>query len=358
MTSFFGGASSKTKLVDPRTEEQKRLLQELVSQIDSDFATGAPAFTEEFPGIQPGQATSLAALEQAVLGNGETGSGTATNRSSNIALQKMLETGGGFDPDAFSQYFDQAVQAPALESFRENILPNISRGTAQSGFFGSARREADLKGQEELIDALTQARAAGQYNAREAGLNRVLQASGLAQSSRAGDIDAMTRLFGAETVSRDVLTQQYEAKRQEFTRQLDELYRRLGLIFGVSTAQTLIPTTTQKAGGLGRDLLGPSAQAGGAIGSALIVASSREFKDITDSVDSDKIMAGMENLPIARWKYKGDTTEHIGTFAEDFSKAFDTQKGKTISVIDAIGVLIASNQAQIRRLKALEKKNA
>jgi flagellar motility protein MotE (MotC chaperone) len=244
---LFSSDKEKTKVIDPRTREQQQLLKEVIGMITGQLRGPQPAFTEEAPGFQPSQQSSLAALEQIAMGGGP---GGEAYQASGAALTNLLKTAGGGDPTAFNEYFNQAVQAPALEAYREDVLPAISRGTAESGFFGSARREADARSSAELIDALTQARATGAYQSREAGLNRLVDASRAAQSGRLTDIEASNAAFAAAGEERQALLEQFAARRAEFQRQLDELYRRLGLAGQVGTSKTFDVMKLFEGGGM------------------------------------------------------------------------------------------------------------
>lgn len=94
------------------------------------------------------------------------------------------------------------------------------------------------------------------------------------------------------------------------------------------------------AGGIGATLLGL-----GAVG----IGSSRDIKDIDGMVDEEAVLEALKTLDVGVWNYKGETEKHIGAFAEDFQEAFGVGDGKTISIIDAIGVLTASMKALANR---------
>lgn len=97
------------------------------------------------------------------------------------------------------------------------------------------------------------------------------------------------------------------------------------------------------AGGLGAVLggLGAIGEAGG----FAALPSSRNIKNTHGPVNERAILSALKSLPVEAWNYIGDDQKHIGTFAEDFRKAFGVGDGKTISIIDALGVLMASVKA-------------
>lgn len=72
--------------------------------------------------------------------------------------------------------------------------------------------------------------------------------------------------------------------------------------------------------------------------------SSRSFKHNGEPVSTlDKLIS----LPVERWDYKpghADGKTHIGTYAEDFRDAFGVGDGKTIAIIDMMGVMMRAIQ--------------
>ena len=87
---------------------------------------------------------------------------------------------------------------------------------------------------------------------------------------------------------------------------------------------------------------------------------SRAIKDEIDGVNVDRILENVEKLPLAIWKYKdeidaADHQPHIGPYAEDMVRLFGLGDGKTIFLMDAIGICLASIQALSERVKHLEE---
>ena len=109
----------------------------------------------------------------------------------------------------------------------------------------------------------------------------------------------------------------------------------------------------QAAGGIGSLLYGASlfsnpitATGSGVLGAGLGF-SSKEYKNRIGSVDIFKVLEGLKKLTIHKWKYKGDTIEHLGPYAEDFKELFGVGDGKTIHIIDVMGVALASLKAMV-----------
>lgn len=98
---------------------------------------------------------------------------------------------------------------------------------------------------------------------------------------------------------------------------------------------------------------------GGALGSiaGLAFGSSKKIKhDMKPSSDN---LSKLEAMPVEEWTYnegEGDGGTHIGPYAEDFQAATGKGDGKTINVIDAIGVTMGAVKevaAQVKKLASL-----
>src|SRR5262245_26033371 len=108
-------------------------------------------------------------------------------------------------------------------------------------------------------------------------------------------------------------------------------------------------------------MLGSSAiTAGGSIFAAmlpfLMMGRDRNMKTEISRVDA--LMQDVKKLDISRWRYIGDTTKHMGRMAQDFQEIFKVGDGKTIHVVDAIGVVLQSLKEIVARLEKLEAVHA
>lgn len=87
--------------------------------------------------------------------------------------------------------------------------------------------------------------------------------------------------------------------------------------------------------------------------------SSRDIKDTMGPVDASALLDAVRKLPVERWKYKEflqDGETHVGTYAEDWKRVTGLGDGRTINIIDAIGVLLAAVKeldAQVRDLASV-----
>jgi hypothetical protein len=97
-------------------------------------------------------------------------------------------------------------------------------------------------------------------------------------------------------------------------------------------------------------------QLGGMLGYAAIV-SSRGVKIRRGALPAEKVAEKVRTLPVDRWKYKdgvADGGEHVGPYAEDFKERFGVGDGKTIKVVDAIGVTLAAVKGLAEKVARVE----
>lgn len=102
--------------------------------------------------------------------------------------------------------------------------------------------------------------------------------------------------------------------------------------------------------------------AAGAIGSlgAALIKSSEDFKDILGDVDGLKAATAIKAMPVRAWQYRpehapeGDAAQHIGPMAEHFREATGLGDGRTIAMVDYLGLLHAALQSALWRIDMLE----
>lgn len=89
--------------------------------------------------------------------------------------------------------------------------------------------------------------------------------------------------------------------------------------------------------------------------------SSKKLKNKLGEVDSEAVSREMEDMPVDEWEYKdgtyeymGDSKRHVGMYAEDMEK-LGAGDGKTIDVINAIGINSAALKGLGKRLSKLER---
>lgn len=103
----------------------------------------------------------------------------------------------------------------------------------------------------------------------------------------------------------------------------------------------------------------------GLLGGLGSMFSSKKAKHRVGRVIEGEVVKKIKTMPVDRWSYKpeilpdaaedGAQREHIGPYAEDFKKRFGVGDGKTISVIDAIGVGFAAMKGMAKKIEHLEE---
>lgn len=89
---------------------------------------------------------------------------------------------------------------------------------------------------------------------------------------------------------------------------------------------------------------------GAAAGKAMF--SSKKVKTDKTPIDGDKALEALDATPVEAWTYKPgveDSGRHIGPYAEDVQKNFGMGDGKSVNLMDELGVTMAA-------VKALSKK--
>lgn len=102
----------------------------------------------------------------------------------------------------------------------------------------------------------------------------------------------------------------------------------------------------------------------GSLGGAMLMKCTETAKDIEGYANVHSIADGVLGLPVKAWRYKADhapvghgTELHLGPMAEDFHSLFGFGDDKTISVIDAFGVVFSALKSALLRLEVLERNN-
>lgn len=91
---------------------------------------------------------------------------------------------------------------------------------------------------------------------------------------------------------------------------------------------------------------------------AYAALSSKKLKHKKEKVDEEVVLKGLKKLPVEKWDYKpgiADEKTHIGAYAEDFKDTFGVGDGKTINLVDAIGVNMLAIQGLSKQVDRIEK---
>jgi hypothetical protein len=106
------------------------------------------------------------------------------------------------------------------------------------------------------------------------------------------------------------------------------------------------------------NMAGLSALAGGVGKVAGFFLSSKKAKENKKPITDTKALDALRKMPVEQWDYKpgmGDGGRHVGTYSEDFTKQTGLGDGKSLGVIDAIGVTMAGVKALDRKVGDLAR---
>jgi hypothetical protein len=93
-------------------------------------------------------------------------------------------------------------------------------------------------------------------------------------------------------------------------------------------------------------------QGGASLGMSGLAAwsmfSDPEMKEDIEPVSDGEMLAAVKRIPIKRWKYKGEETEHIGGMADTMPEV--VSDGRTVDVISYLGMLTSAVRALDRKV--------
>jgi hypothetical protein len=325
----------------------------LVPFINIEEARGAAA-ARQIGGIQDTQADLLSRQMDIISsGNAATPEQIALiNQSADAAIAAGETDIDRFVEDSFRVLRDEL--APSL-GLRPGDTPVLDRG-------GLISRES-VRQRSGLSNIINSARARDMLNFPLASNQLTSQTIGAQQS-----LTESMRQF------QEQLLQQAFLNRQTLTNQ--GLTGSLGLagsatpniagstaaLTGLSGAQ-LTSNAAVQAANIGADAqsgfgLTDYATLAGGVGGLLTgisnFYSSKKIKDVISDLDGNAVLAAIKRLPIEIWKYKGDNTPHVGTYAEDFQEGFGLGDGKSIPIVDIVGVLTSGVKTLAEKIERME----
>lgn len=204
------------------------------------------------------------------------------------SLVNFLEQGLNPSPTDFTDYYNNAVVAPAMQTFNEQTMPALHSSYAPSGFYSEARLDQENKAAEQLnADILAQSSELA-FNAYESAQDRAvksadiyaslygqqlsadtdftksalfagtneaasqrgstLDAARLAPTLDQGEIDLYKSVLSAGSVPRTVQQQSLDRNYNEFTRQISEESKRLSDYLNFLKIPQIENVTTVKGG--------------------------------------------------------------------------------------------------------------
>ena len=90
------------------------------------------------------------------------------------------------------------------------------------------------------------------------------------------------------------------------------------------------------------------------MGTMAFAMSSKDFKEDKQPVDG--ALDAIESMPVEKWKYKegiADESSHIGPYAEDFKEKTGLGDGKTINLVDGLGLTMKAVQELSEKVDTL-----
>jgi len=250
------------------------------------------------------QATLAAEAKADVLNNADTQRQAGTRR---MAAMGVSPTSGRFAG------IDRAAE--------------VQTGLAAAGAQNTARNQSRQQGMAMRGDALNIGKGLPSQAAGAAGLG--LTAGGQALSGKlAGNASWMG--------NNNIMAQGFSGAQQGYASQAGILNNQYQNQLSAWSAQNQADASASSSlwGGLGT-----------AAGMGMMVFSSKEVKE--DKTPVDGALEAVDSMPVEEWKYKDgveDGGRHIGPYAEDFQKATGKGDGKTIPVVDALGVTMKAVQ--------------
>lgn len=249
------------------------------------------------------------------------------------------------------QAFDAAAADRTREMQRMGVNPSSARtaavlaqaDTAKAAALASAgnkaRSAAEAVGWARKVDAASLGRNLSNQQATAAqialsGGNSASQATGATAAGARADAGVMQQGFGTGIQG----------------------FGSAGNLFAQGSAQDIQSATASS--GMQNDIFGTLIGAGGRVLAAKY-PSDKTIKKDRKPVKPSAAMQAVESMPIDRWKYDetktpiADGKEHIGPMAQDFQREVGGD-GKTIDMIDAIGVTMAAVKDLGSRMKKME----
>lgn len=110
-----------------------------------------------------------------------------------------------------------------------------------------------------------------------------------------------------------------------------------------------------KAYNANQNMLGGIGQGFGMI----LGASSKDYK--TNKKKPMSVLDAVKDMPVEEWEYKkgiadGGAGRHVGPYAEDFKRATGLGDGRTINIMDAVGVNMGATQDLAKQVERIERK--
>lgn len=249
-----------------------------------------------------------------------------------------------------NQYAGRA--ASDVEQATATARSIAARNLSRMGINPNAARFADLNNQIALGSAA--AKAGAMNNARIAADSVVdakrMNAISLGRNLPATQLSAIGASANVGGSTANLFNSQNAPMMQGFQGAMGGLQGALGAQSGIANAMNMgyqNELAASQAGGAAMQGLGSL------VGAGLSFMSSRDMKEDKKPVERGSALEAVREMPVEKWKYKGDDREHVGTYAEDFQRETGMGNGKAINVQDALGVTMAAIKDLDAKVEAL-----
>lgn len=301
------------------------------------------------------------------------------NTAAGISAQ--FASGGAFGGSAHAQAVADANRELAERLARTSTEMRFGDYQTQQQLAEAdiARRLAASQFDTQLSAGLTESQLGRELSAWDAERGRQMQALGLLPSTFQAGLIPGQALSGIGAQQQALNQAQLDQQYADFLEQRDWRANQLGFLGNALNAITggfqnqsatatnpnyVSPGASAASGALGGALTGASIGSVipvigtgiGALGGAVLGGlggyfSDERLKDKKGPVDDEDALKAITSLPVERWNYKGDDTEHVGTMAQDFNRNLGLPGRPMISTIDYLGALTGAVKALDKRTK-------
>ena len=263
------------------------------------------------------------------------------------------------------KYGSEAYQSEAAAKARADVVNAATRQAAQRerslAAMGVSPASGRFSGVERAADVNVALGAAGAENnarqlARDKGLALKADAINLGNglpSSAAGSlgmgVNAGSTAVNTATVPLNAYAQNNAMVQGGYQTAMGGYQGQAQTLLGQYNAQLQAYQAQQTAGS---GFLG----AVGSVAGAAIMASSKDYKK--DKAPAKGVLDAVRGMPVEEWTYKdgvADGGRHIGPYAEDFQRETGRGDGKSIPIVDAIGVTLGAVRELDAKVSKLEK---
>ncbi len=193
------------------TPEQQAQLNRVIETLFGRSSTTRPLGVRTATGFSDGQQMSLSALEEGSMGMAR------NNEALRAKLMGIADAPGASDAEVDS-YFGSSIEDPAIKSFKERILPEITGRFKGNAAFGSDRIAAEGKAADDLTSSLAGQRAKLKFDTRESAKNRALVATGQIPQLDNNMMAALGQIFAGHTVGQQTNQGALDREYQEAVR--------------------------------------------------------------------------------------------------------------------------------------------